>query len=159
VPYGPATLPFLQPPAKPATAVAGVVNPYRPARTWKARTPEIRYRQRVRLVAAAVLLLALGITLPQAGGLVPQAGQSGAMPPPMGLRGEAPLQLVLGGVRGEDAEKVISRSRDAREISQRLERVDELGARINASVQTLEKQGKKPQAESLARQYASNLTR
>jgi hypothetical protein len=106
-----------------------------------------------------VLLLALGITLPQAGGLAPQVGQPVAMSQPMALRGEEPLQLVLGGVQTGDAEKGFFRSSDVREITQRVERVDELGARINASVQNLEKLGKKHQAESLARQYASNLTR
>jgi hypothetical protein len=42
VPYGPATLPFLQHPTQPTTAVAGVLNPSRSSRTWKARTPEKR---------------------------------------------------------------------------------------------------------------------
>jgi hypothetical protein len=153
VPYGPATLPFSQPPARPATAAAGARQPSRPARPWPVHTPAGRYRQWVGLAAAAVLLLALGVALPQAGMVAPPTGQ------PVALSGEEPLRLAMARVQPVVADKGFVRASDFQELDQRVERVDMLGARIDAEVQTLEKKGKQPEAETLARQYASNLTR
>jgi hypothetical protein len=159
VPYGPATLPFPQHPARQATTAAGAGQPSRPARPWRTRTPAARNRRRAELVAAAVLLLALGVALPQAGMVSPPAEHTVAMSQPVAFRGEEPFRLALGGVRADLDDKLIARSGDFKELAQRVERVDMLGARIQAEVETLEKVGKKREAETLARQYASNLTR
>jgi hypothetical protein len=160
VPYGPATLPFAAYQAKPKTAAAGGAwRPSGPVASWPERVPAARYRRRAGLVAAAILLLALGITLPHSGMMSPPAGQPVAMSQPVALRGEEPLRLVLGGMARVDSENVSPRPLHVSELDQRVERVDELRARISASVQDLEKQGKKIEAEMLARQYASNLTR
>jgi hypothetical protein len=121
-------------------------------RSWKQGRPTW-FRRRAGLVAAAGLLLALGVALPSSGLSSPQSGQLGEASPLVASRmdlssalamrdGKDMPPLMKGGIEGDAAE-----------------REDELIARIDASVQALEAKGQKKEAEKLVRRYANNLTR
>ncbi|HEY7156205.1 MAG TPA: tetratricopeptide repeat protein [Gemmataceae bacterium] len=144
-PSVPAILPF----ARPTTPRAG--------RPWLL---DARFRQRAGLVAAAGLLFFLGFALPRPSGTSPQVETSLAMSPPVAThvvafdhevrflaaeddRKNAPaprlMMVAAGGGQAEEKRKMQDR--------------------LDASVRTLEAQGKQREAQMLARQYARNLTR
>jgi hypothetical protein len=161
VPYGPMVLPFPQPQQrtmKPART-SPRAEPTAPSRQSKPWYREDRWRQRIGLAAAACLLLVLGVTLPRTtGSAQPEAGQSLALtapvadstPPfdapggvmPRAIAANHPMQLRKGA------------DRDEPQHDKRL-----LLRRMDDSLQHLEAQGKKPEADLLARQYVNNLTR
>lgn len=146
-PSDPTVLPFSAPRAS--------IAPSRPTASWPTRTASSRFRQRVGLAAAACLLLALGVAFPRAAGeAAPRSELALTMSQPVAMRGlvfdAMPVDVdakgvLFQGIAGADAEPTPQRG--------------EWLARIDASVQALEADGKKHEAERLARQYADNLTR
>jgi hypothetical protein len=156
VPYGPAILPFTQPQPQfrspaPAPGFARVGRPW---------LRDSHFRQRAGLVAAAGLLLVLGFTLPRVDGTSAQAERTLALSQPVAthITAFAPNERFPAALD------------DGKEMAPRMMMVaapaagaageeENLLDRISASVQALETEGKKHEAETLARQYASNLTR
>jgi hypothetical protein len=111
------------------------------------------------LIAAAGLLLLLGFTLPRPGGTPSPEGASLAMSQPVAFhvsafRADEHL-LAANAENKQSPQRLMAAPRKvdpAREEQQWLERID-------ASVRTLEAEGKQREAKTLARQYARNLTR
>jgi hypothetical protein len=147
-------------PASSAPAILPFARPTVPRREGRPWLRDARFRQRAGLVAAAGLLLFLGFMLPRPGGTSPQVETSLAMSPPVAThlvafepeahflaarddRKDAPaprlMMAVAGGGQAEEKRKMLTR--------------------LDASVRTLEAQGKQHEAKILARQYARNLTR
>ena len=145
-PYGPAVLSFPPPPAS--------IAPSRPAASWPARTAASRFRQRVGLAAAACLLLALGVAFPRAAGdTAPRAELALAMSQPVAMRGHVFDAMP------EKAEGIFDVTFARADDRESAPRSGEWLARIDADVKALETDGRKHEAERLARQYADNLTR
>jgi hypothetical protein len=158
VPYGPAILPFPQTPALPSAA-ARPTSPLRsqppgPARQWNERVPAGRFRQRAGLLAAAAMLLTLGVALPRSGTPSSPSESALALSRPMASHDELTSLVAL-----TSATDALSSRWAEGEAAQHKQPDDRLLARIDASVQALEAQGKPGEAKTLARQYASNLTR
>jgi hypothetical protein len=146
-PSDPAVLPFAAPRAS--------ITPSRPTASWPTRTAASRFRQRVGLAAAACLLLALGVAFPRAAGeSAPRSELALAMSQPVAMRGPV-LEDMPVEAKGVLFQGIAAKSLDA----ESMQRSGEWLARFDASVQALEADGKKHEAERLARQYADNLTR
>lgn len=118
-----------------------------------------RWHQRIGLALAACLLLALGVALPRTRtALAPEAGNSLAFVQPVADR------RLLNEGNGIGLPQVVPASgtyfvRGSDKVGRRGERGKTLLAHVDASVQALEAEGKKQEAEMLARQYVNNLTR
>ncbi|HTU19390.1 MAG TPA: HEAT repeat domain-containing protein [Gemmataceae bacterium] len=157
---GPTVVPFPQPQLQARTIVpSSEWNTAGPARDRKRWLRDPRFQQRVGLALAACLLLALGLMLPRTkSSAAPEAGFSMAL-----LRPVADRRMPIEG-DGAGLAQVVNASgafgfRDGDEEARLGLRGKALLARVDASVRALEAEGKKQEAESLARQYVNNLTR
>ncbi len=156
--YGPAILPFSQAQALPAAARRPLPSEQSrtigPARTWKQRIPASPYHQRAGLLAVAAVLLTLGVVLPRSGLSSSQSDSSLAMTRPMASADG--LIIEMNGSGGEGG-PILHRGEGGLPSDRKQQ--DYLLARIDASVHALAADGKQREAQLLARQYASNLTR
>lgn len=153
---GPATLPFPQPQHR-TIVPAPMPSAKRTGRPW---LRDAHFHQRAGLVAAAGLLLVLGFTLPRAGGSASQAERTLALSQPVATHVaafEPDGRFLAANFDGRNMPLAL-RKADNRE-SGLVGEEQNLLDRISASVQALETEGKPREAETLARQYASNLTR
>jgi hypothetical protein len=137
----PAVLPFPQPQARREGA-------RKAGRDWM-RMLDRRFRRRAGLVAAACLLLTLGVALPRPGAV--------HSPPPdvLGLDDSAvAMRLALPTSSPADDKDAVPAALFRRGSGQ-----TPMMARVDASVEALEKQGKKREAMALARKSADDFTR
>jgi hypothetical protein len=149
VPYRPATLPF----SRPSMQAAGV----QPGRTggWKGRRRAAHFRQWVGLAAAASVLFLLGVAFPRSAGVsAPQTELALTMTQPVAMRSG-----VFSAAMPTDDRDLKVRVVGVESVGEPFQHEKLLVARIDASLQALQAEGHRHEAERLARQYADNWTR